>query len=65
MKWPLVDLESDNNIGSLLFDIENVENRFTELMETTNFHHQIFLLRKSKVIRCHDCYWKLRRSFFE
>jgi len=45
LKWPLVDLESDNNIGSHLFDIGNVENRFTELMmEITKFQHQIDLL---------------------
>jgi len=45
LKWPLVDLESYNNIGSHLFDIGNVENRFTELMmEKTKFQHQIDLL---------------------
>jgi len=60
LKWLLVDLESDNNIGSHLFDIENVENRFTELMmEITKFQHQIDLLEgKSQIIHC---YWKLRR----
>jgi len=43
--WLLVDLESDSHIGSHLFDIENVENRFTELMmEITKFQHQIDLL---------------------
>jgi len=45
LKWPLVDLESYNNIGSHPFDIGNVENRFTELMmEITKFQHQIDLL---------------------
>jgi len=45
LKWLLVDLESDSNIGSHLFDIENVENPFTELMmEITKFQHQIDLL---------------------
>jgi len=40
LKRRLVDLQSDNNIGSHLFDIENVENRITELMmETTKFQH--------------------------
>jgi len=40
-----VDLESDSHIGSHLFDIENVENQFTELMmEITKFQHQIDLL---------------------
>jgi len=40
-----MDLESDSNIGSHLFDIKNVENQFTELMmEITKFQHQIDLL---------------------
>jgi len=36
LKWRLVVLQSENNIGSHLFDIENVENRITELMMETN-----------------------------
>jgi len=44
LKWRLVDLQSENNIDSHLFDIENVENRITELMmETTKFQQQIDL----------------------
>jgi len=44
LKRRLVDLQSDNNIGSHLFDIENVENRITELtMETTKYQQQIDL----------------------
>jgi len=40
LKWRLVDLESDNNISSHLFDIESVEKRITKVM--------IFSMRKSK-----------------
>jgi len=44
LKWHLVVLESANNIGYRLFDIENVENQITELMmETTKFLHRIDL----------------------
>jgi len=43
-KWRLVYLQSENNIDSHLFDIEDVENRITELMmETTKLQHQIDL----------------------
>jgi len=45
LKWRLVDLQSDYNFGPHRFDIENVENRITELMmETTKFQQQIELL---------------------
>jgi len=41
LKWRLVDLQSENNIGSHFFELEN---RITELMmDTTKFQHQIDL----------------------
>jgi len=49
LKWRLVDLQSENNIDSHLFDIENVENRITELMmETTKFQQQL-IFQKTKI----------------